>query len=211
MSEVEVSNLVEDKDTEFITKPDKNLHISERNEYSLTQRQQKAAELLAAGKNKKEVAEEVGISRQQLWEWGKNVYFRSAISMIHAELWVENKQRLRGLSGKAVDVIATEIDNGNLKAAVELCKLVGLSNGKIALTQPGKSVGDILEMDATQYIDEVMEKWDKPSTGQEALQREFGDRPWLIKDRVKIMRKVAVVPEDEEEEQGVNLGEENTQ
>ena len=56
-----------------------------------------------------------------------------------------------------------------------------------------------------------MEKWDKPSTGQEALQRELGDRPWLIKDRVKIMRKVAVVPEDEEEEQSVNQGEKDTQ
>ena len=54
-----------------------------------------------------------------------------------------------------------------------------------------------------------MEKWDKPSTGQEALQREFGDRPWLIKDRVKTMRKAAVVPEDEEEEQEENPREED--
>ena len=208
MSEVAVSNLVEEKDKD-VTKTDKTLHIEERNEYKLTQRQQKAAELLAAGKTKNTVAEEVGISRQQLWEWGKNVYFRSAVSRIHADLWVENKQRLRGLGGKAVDVIATELDNGNLKAAVELLKLIGLSNGKIALAQQGKSVNDILEIDATQYIDEVMEKWDKPSTGQEALQRELGDRPWLIKDRVKTMRKAAVVPEDEEEEQEENPREED--
>ena len=139
------------------------------------------------------------------------MFFRSAVSRIHSDLWIENKQRLRGLGGKAVDVIATELDSGNLKAAIELLKLIGLSNGKIALAQQGKSVNDILEIDATQYIDEVMEKWDKPSTGQEALQREFGDRPWLIKDRVKIMRKVAVVPEDEEEEQSVNQGEKDTQ
>jgi len=210
MSDVAVSSLVERKDKD-ITKTDKTLHIRERNEYGLTQRQQKAAELLAAGKTKNTVAEEVGISRQQLWEWGKNVFFRSAVSRIHSDLWIENKQRLRGLGGKAVDVIATELDNGNLKAAVELLKLIGLSNGKIALTQQGKSVDDILEIDATQYIDEVMEKWDKPSTGQEALQREFGDRPWLIKDRVKTMRKAAVVPEDDEEEQSVNQGEEDTQ
>ena len=210
MSDVAVSSLVERKDKD-ITKTDKTLHIKERNEYGLTQRQQKAAELLAAGKTKNVVAEEVGISRQQLWEWGKNVFFRSAVSRIHSDLWIENKQRLRGLGGKAVDVIATELDSGNLKAAIELLKLIGLSNGKIALAQQGKSVDDILEIDATQYIDEVMEKWDKPSTGQEALQREFGDRPWLIKDRVKTMRKAAVVPEDDEEEQSVNQGEEDTQ
>ena len=141
---------------------------------------------------------------------GKNVFFRSAVSRIHSDLWVENKQRLRGLGGKAVDVIATELDNGNLKAAVELLKLIGLSNGKIALAQQGKSVNDILEIDAAKYVDKIMEKWDKPSTGQEALQRELGDRPWLIKDRVKTMRKAAVVPEDEEEEQEENPGEEDT-
>ena len=208
MSDVAVSSLVERKDKD-ITKTDKTLHIRERNEYGLTQRQQKAAELLAAGKTKNTVAEEVGISRQQLWEWGKNVFFRSAVSRIHSDLWVENKQRLRGLGGKAVDVIATELDSGNLKAAIELLKLIGLSNGKIALAQQGKSVDDILEIDATQYIDEVMEKWDKPSTGQEALQRELGDRPWPIKDRVNIMRKAAVFPENEEK--NVNPGEENTQ
>jgi len=70
MSDVAVSSLVERKDKD-ITKTDKTLHIRERNEYGLTQRQQKAAELLAAGKTKNTVAEEVGISRQQLWEWGK--------------------------------------------------------------------------------------------------------------------------------------------
>ena len=210
MSDVAVSSLVEGKDKD-ITKTDKTLHIKERNEYGLTQRQQKAAELLAAGKTKNTVAEEVGISRQQLWEWGKNVFFRSAVSRIHSDLWIENKQRLRGLGGKAVDVIATELDNGNLKAAVELLKLIGLSNGKIALAQQGKSVNDILEIDAAKYVDKIMEKWDKPSTGQEALQRELGDRPWLIKDRVKTMRKAAVVPEDEEGEQSVNQGEENIQ
>ena len=209
MSDVAVSSLVEGKDKD-ITKTDKTLHIKERNEYGLTQRQQKAAELLAAGKTKNTVAEEVGISRQQLWEWGKNVFFRSAVSRIHSDLWIENKQRLRGLGGKAVDVIATELDNGNLKAAVELLKLIGLSNGKIALAQQGKSVNDILEIDAAKYVDKIMEKWDKPSTGQEALQRELGDRPWLIKDRVKTMRKAAVVPEDEEEEQEENPGEEDT-
>ena len=202
--------MYKEKKNSSLAKTDKTLHIKERNEYGLTQRQQKAAELLAAGKTKNTVAEEVGISRQQLWEWGKNVFFRSAVSRIHSDLWGENKQRLRGLGGKAVDVIATELDNGNLKAAVELLKLIGLSNGKIALAQQGKSVNDILEIDAAKYVDKIMEKWDKPSTGQEALQREFGDRPWLIKDRVKTMRKAAVVPEDEEEEQEENPGEEDT-
>ena len=43
-----------------------------------------------------------------------------------------------------MNIIVTELDSGNLKVAVELLKLVGLSNGKIALAQTGNSVDDIL-------------------------------------------------------------------
>ncbi len=55
----------------YLTEPDESLHKTERNEYKLTPQQQMAAELMASGKFKTATAEEVGISRQQPWEWGK--------------------------------------------------------------------------------------------------------------------------------------------
>lgn len=74
----------------------------------------------------------------------------------HAEVWQESKERLRGLAVKAVDVIGNEIEGGNLKAAVELLKIVGFSNGKIALAQPGKSVEDLLEIESAKYVDDYL-------------------------------------------------------
>lgn len=177
----------------------KRLHIQERNEHGLTQHQQQAAELLALGKSKTEVAAAIGVSRQQLHRWDKNVYFRSAVSMTHAELWKENKERLRGLAGKAVAVIENEIDGGNLKAAVELLKIIGMSNGKVALTREGKSVDNLLKIEAANQADSFLATWDKPTTTQEALQREFGYRPMLIQDKLKRLKAMMKPPEDEAE------------
>lgn len=183
-----------------VTKGSKMLHIIERNEQGLTLRQRQAVELLALGKSKTEVAAAVGVSRQQLHRWDKNVYFRSAVSMTHAELWKENRERLRGLAGKAVAVIENEIDGGNLKAAVELLKIIGMSQGKVALTKQGKSVDELLEIEAANQADYFLATWDKPTTTQEALQREFAYRPMLIQDKLKRLKATANVPEDEEEE-----------
>ena len=199
MSDMPLSNPLEKKEND-VTKGYEMLHIIERNDQGLTLRQQQAAELLALGKSKTEVATTVGVSRQQLHRWDKNVYFRSAVSMNHAELWIGNKERLRGLAGKAVAVIENEIEGGNLKAAVELLKIIGMANGKAALTKQGKSVDDLLEIEAANQVDSFLETWDKPATTQEAMQREFAYRPKLIQDKLKRLKAMTKPPEDEVED-----------
>ena len=188
------------EETKNLTEADKSLHIQKRNENGLTIRQQQAADLLALGESKTKAAAAVGVSRQQLHTWVQNVYFRSAVSKRHAEVWQESKERLRGLAVKAVDVIGNEIEGGNLKAAVELLKIVGLSNGKIALAQPAKSVEDLLEIESAKQVDSYMAKLDTPTTSQEVFQREFGLRPEMIKNNLRRLQVIAKVPEDKTEE-----------
>lgn len=189
------------EESENLTKADKTLHIQKRNENGLTLRQQQAADLLALGESKTKAAAAVGVSRQQLHAWVQNVYFRSAVSKRHAEVWQESKERLRGLAVKAVDVIGNEIEGGNLKAAVELLKIVGLSNGKIALVaQPAKSVEDLLAIESAKQVDSYMAKLDTPTTSQEVLQREFCLRPQMIKNNLRRLQVIAKVPEDKTEE-----------
>lgn len=183
-----------------VTECDKTLHIQERNDQGLTLRQNHAVDLLALGKSKTEVAATIGVSRQQLHRWDKNVYFRSAFSKRHAELWQENKERLRGLAGKAVAVIESELDSGNLKAAVELLKIVGLSGGKIALAQPAKSVEDLLEIEAAKLADAYMSNMARPSTTQEVFTREFVERPALIRSNLLRLKAMTKPPEDTDEE-----------
>ena len=186
--------------TEF-TEDDKSLHILERNENRLTPRQQQAVELLALGESKTKVASEVGVSRQQIHKWSQNVYFRAEFLKRHTELWQENKERLRGLAGKAVAVIESELENGNIRAAVELLKIVGLSGGKIALlAQPAKSVDDLLEIEAAKVTDAYMSKMERPSTTQEVFAREFVERPALIRSNLLRLKVMSKPPEDEDEE-----------
>ena len=189
-----------DAEENEVTECDKSLHIQERNSEGLTLRQQQAVELLALGKSKTEVASEVGVSRQQLHRWDKNVYFRAAFSKRHAELWQENKERLRSLAGKAVAVIESELESHNLKAAVELLKIVGLSNGKIALAQPAKSVEDLLEIEAAKLTDAYMSNMTRPSTTQEIFTREFVERPALIRSNLLRLKAMTKPPDDNDEE-----------
>ncbi len=198
------------KTANYHTKADIRLNIQARNENGITPRQQQAADLLALGKTKTEAADAVGVSRQQLSLWGQNPFFRSAISMRQSELWQVNKDRLRGLAGKAVDVIEKELDSGNYKSAVELLKIIGLSNGKIALVQPGKTAGDFMQMDAEKQADAEMATWDKPTSPQEVLQRQFGDRPRLIQNKVNLMKIITKPPEDVIENPEVNQEEATT-
>ena len=179
-----------------ITEPDETLHKTERNEYSLTPRQQMAAELLAAGKSKKATAIEVGISRQQLWEWEKNVYFKSAVSRIHADLWVDNAQRLRGLGARAVDVIEKEIDGGNVKAAIALLKTIGMSNGKIALQRKGKTVEDFLSIEAEKEADDIIASWSAEDDPMQQLTYMVKVKPQIVKEKVKVMLRGIEPPED---------------
>ena len=178
-----------------LTEPDESLHKNERNEYKLTPRQQMAAELMATGKSKTATAEEVGISRQQLWEWEKNVYFKSAVSKIHADLWVENVQRLRGLGARAVDVIEREIDGGNVKAAIALLKTIGMSSGKIALQRKGKTVEDFLAIEAEKEADAIIASWPAEDPMQQ-LTYMVKAKPQIVKDKVQNMLKDIEPPED---------------
>ena len=189
-----------DAEENEVTECDKSLHIQERNENRLTPRQQQAVELLALGESKTKVASEVGVSRQQIHKWTQNVYFRSAFSKRHADLWQENKERLRGLAGKAVAVIESELESGNLKAAVELLKIVGLSGGKIALAQPGKSVEDLLEIESANQVDAYMRTLDRPNTNQEVFSREFVERPALIRSNLLRLKAMTKPPEEDAEE-----------
>ena len=75
-----------------------------------------------------------------------------------------------------------------------------MSNGKVSLTKNGKSVDDLLEIEAANQTDSFLATWDTPTTTQEALQREFAYRPKLIQDKLKRLKAMTKPPEEEEED-----------
>jgi hypothetical protein len=91
----------------------------------LTPEQESAIDLLILGKPDREVAEAVGVTRETVWHWRHDhLVFIAELNRRRKALWAEALERLRVLVGKAVDVIEQAVGDGDLKAAVELLKIV---------------------------------------------------------------------------------------
>lgn len=93
--------------------------------------QYNAIGLLMQGKSDREVAEEVGVSRQTVCHWRNNhPAFVAELNQRMKDLWADHEQRLRNLVGKAVDVLAEDMDSEDRRlrqaAAVHVLRSVGL-------------------------------------------------------------------------------------
>jgi hypothetical protein len=93
-----------------------------------------AIDLLVSGKNDKETAELLGLSRTAVTKWRLyDPVFQAALNQRRAEVWGAGLDRLRSLIPKALDALAEEVESkespNRFKAAVEVLKLVQLSSG----------------------------------------------------------------------------------
>ena len=94
----------------------------------LTVPQQNAVDLLIQGKNDRQVAESLGVSRQTVWEWRqRHPVFVTELNRLRQEVWGAQTERLRGLVCGAVDVLEAALqDDCSLPAAVHVLKAVGV-------------------------------------------------------------------------------------
>lgn len=98
----------------------------QRNRY-LTVREIKAIDELLIGKSITDTAVVVGVSRETLSRWKNgNPNFIAEFNRRQQENTEGAAIRLRSLLGKAVDVLEESLKAGNLKAAVELLKIVDM-------------------------------------------------------------------------------------
>ncbi|MCM1991335.1 helix-turn-helix domain-containing protein [Oceanirhabdus seepicola] len=98
-------------------------HISSQNKLSVNQLN--AIDLLIQGKTDQETADIVGVARETVTRWrNENPYFAAEMNRQRKQIWEGQHERLRGLVSKAVDTLEKAIDEGNVKAAIELLKVV---------------------------------------------------------------------------------------
>lgn len=187
---VHISNVPETSQNKIIAK------AAER-EQGLTVRQRNAAELLSLGHSCSEIAEIVGVSRRQLSVWRKNAYFEAEVTRLRADLWVDSKNRLRGLLGKAAKVLEQAIEAGDAKSAIALLKLMNLKVGPPSFA---KNVSEVLEIEATKYADSLI--GNLPALDPiKAMDYQLNMRPVIIRELYEEMKESLQVPEDEEEDQ----------
>ncbi|NMB13518.1 MAG: hypothetical protein GX977_14670 [Firmicutes bacterium] len=106
-----------------MTKPDKS--------GQLTIQQENAIGLLMQGQNDRETAEAVGVARQTVTTWrNENPDFIAELNRQRQEVWSANLDQLRQLVGKAVTVLAEDLEGEDKalrqRAAVHTLRAVGL-------------------------------------------------------------------------------------
>jgi hypothetical protein len=107
------------------TKPDRTRQISGSSR-TLTPAQLAAVDLVVTGKSDGDVAEAVGVTRQTVSGWRHyHPEFRAAVNTRRREVFGQAADRLRSLLGRALDVLAEELDatqwsEERLKVALKL-------------------------------------------------------------------------------------------
>jgi hypothetical protein len=111
-----------------------------------------AIDLLVSGKNDKETAELLGLSRTAVTKWRLyDPVFQATLNLRRTEVWGAGIDRLRSLIPKALDALAEEMESkenpNRLKAALEVLRIAQLSAGGLAQgpTDPDEIVRKIVE------------------------------------------------------------------
>lgn len=94
----------------------------------LSVQQSKALTMLIAGTSVTEAADTLKIDRRTLQRWRKNPHFQAEFNRQRLELQESSQLRLHAMTHKAIDVMGKALNEGNLRAAIELLKIVGIGN-----------------------------------------------------------------------------------
>lgn len=93
----------------------------------LTEGQQRAMELLLGGATDSEVAAAVGVCRETVWSWRReSPVFMAELEKRRAEVWGSAAEKLRSLLMRAIANLEKAVDEGSLRASVEVLKATGL-------------------------------------------------------------------------------------
>jgi hypothetical protein len=116
----------------------------------LSARQERVAELLASGTSVTDAAGQVGVDRSTISRWHADPDFVCAVNTRQSEIWFGTLSRLRMLTGKALDVLDSTLDDvanpNRLKAALEILRtLRPLSLAPSGPVDPDRMVAGLVD------------------------------------------------------------------
>lgn len=137
-------------------------------QFELTQEQQNAIEHLLQGKSDRATAEAAGVARQTIWAWrNTDPLFVATLNQRRQEVWAEAKERLKNLTGKALDVLENDLSCGDpkieLAAAQFLLKRMDGANAPIGPTTP----------------EDVIYGWEKAKVAAEVEKSHLGEPSFM--------------------------------
>jgi hypothetical protein len=89
--------------------------------------QHNAIDLLILGHTDQAVAEQIGVARETICRWrNENPYFMAELNRRRKDMWQTAQERLRGLVGKAIDILEQALQPDDVKAAVTVLRAANL-------------------------------------------------------------------------------------
>jgi hypothetical protein len=89
--------------------------------------QHNAIDLLILGHTDHAVAEQIGVARETICRWrNENPYFMAELNRRRKAVWQTAHERLRGLVGKAIDILEKALNADDVKAALTVLKATNL-------------------------------------------------------------------------------------
>lgn len=151
--------------------------------HKLSINQLKAIGLLITGRTCTRVAVDLGVSRETVSRWKKNPHFIAEMNREQGEMLLAARNRLQQMLTKAIDVIENNLDNGNLKAATEVLKIVNVY-AETPITNPEL----IMHQQAEAMAIEEMNKlpFNKVSTNNDFLKGLANDFAIMIREKYDI-------------------------
>ena len=114
---------------------------------NLTITQERAIQLLMLGKTDKKVAEDLDVARQTVTNWrNQDSTFIARLNAERKALWSANRERLRSLVFRAVDILEDSLESENERirqtSAVQILKMYGQQK----LTPGGSTSAEDIEL-----------------------------------------------------------------
>ena len=89
--------------------------------------QHNAIDVLILGHTDHAVAEQIGVARETICRWrNENPYFMAELNRRRKDVWQTAQERLRGLAGKAIDILEKALQPDDVKAAVTILRAANL-------------------------------------------------------------------------------------
>lgn len=90
---------------------------------TLSVEQHNAIDLLILGHTDHAVAEQIGVVRETICRWrNEHPYFIAELNRRRKDVWQTAHERLRGLVGKAIDIVEKALDADDIKVALTVLK-----------------------------------------------------------------------------------------